>query len=140
MPSIDLHGNPPMVAGGTIKPSRFVKLTANQTLSQCVANDIPFGISADGVRAAPNFITAYAGATDPKDHAIAGEPVEYFGLGQYCLLECGTAWVAGAKLASDVDGKGVTASASNPVGARALTAASAAELALVRVADGQPNT
>lgn len=141
MATIDLHGNPPMKAGGNISPCRFVKLSANQTLVQCSGNsDVPFGISADGQRTPPGFVNALSGVSETPYHAISGDPVEYFGLGQYGLLECGTAWSAGAKLMSDASGKGLTATSTNPVGARALTDASAGELALVRVSDGQPNT
>lgn len=135
---IGLHGNPPMKAGGNIAPARFIKLSDPQTVVQCSANsDRAFGVSADGTRTPPGFVAALGGSIT-EYHAIEGDPVEYFGLGQYCLLECGTAWTAPALLMSDENGAGITATSTNPVNATGLTDAAAGELRLVRVEGGWP--
>jgi len=63
-------------------------------------------------------------------------PFEYFGVAQYALLTCGTAWTRAALLTSDASGFGKTASTGNPVNAQALTSASAGERRIVQVKDG----
>lgn len=144
MATTNLHGNPPMVPGGEIGVSRFVRLstTAGQTLLQAGNNERAFGISGEGERITPGLITALGGTESSTPHAVAGTfvggNVLYYGTGQYCLLECGTGWTPGALLTSDANGRGKPAATTNPVNAVALTAASATgnQRRLVRVADG----
>jgi hypothetical protein len=136
---ISVHGNPPMVAGGNILPSRFIKITGNQTVTQCSANtDAPFGIAADGVDQPPNFAADLSGQSVTENAARTGFPVEYFSLGQYMLLRCGVQWTAGQLLMSHTDGSGAPRTSTNPVGARALTNASVGEFRIVQVLDGRP--
>ena len=125
-----------MMANGTIVRCRFIKLdpTANHKVIQCAAtNDFIFGISGDEARTAP---TPDVGI-DPYQVAQAGESVDVHPNTAECSLEIGTGGVsAGDRITSDSAGKGVK----NPrtghpprIGAIALTAASAGELALVQV-------
>jgi len=125
-----------MMANGTIVFSRFVKLdpTANHKVIQCAAvNDFIFGIAGDEARTAP---TPDVGIT-PYQAAQVGEPVDVHPNTGECLLAIGTGGCkAGDRLTSDSTGQGVT----NPrtghpphIGAIALTAANASELALVQV-------
>lgn len=138
---VGFHGNPAMQAGGNISPCRFVKIGGRRALTQCsAAADVAFGISGEGVRLPPNFLDALSGQSVTNYVAIEGEEFEYFGMGQYALLECGTAWTYGAKLSPDSDGKGAPANGTNPVAAIALDNASAGEFSLVRIVSGQPNS
>lgn len=125
-----------MMANGTIVRCRFVKMdpTANHKVIQCAAvNDFIIGIAGDEARTAP---TPDVGI-DPYQIAQSGEPVDVHTNTSECTLEIGTGGVlAGDRITSDANGKGVK----NPktghpprIGAIALTAASAGELALVQV-------
>jgi hypothetical protein len=129
-----------MKAGGDIAPSIFVKqsTSVDQTLVACGNTERAFGVSGEGQFTTPGLLAALGGSEATPLHASTTSPeIVYWGLGQYCLLKCGTAWSAGALLTSDADGKGKTASTGNPVNARALTAATTTGGArLVRVADG----
>lgn len=139
MATVNLHGNPPMTAAGNISPCRFIRITGEQQVQQCSSNaHVPFGISSDGARIPPNFVESLGGSIT-NFNAIAGEAVEYFGLGQYCLLQCGVAWTAGAFLMSHTDGTGAPATSTNPVGARALTGANVGERRIVQVLAGHAN-
>jgi hypothetical protein len=129
-----------MKAGGDIAPSIFVKqsTSSDQTLVACGNTERAFGISGEGQFTTPGAIAALGGTESTPLHASTTAPqVFYWGLGQYALLKCGTAWSAGALLTSDASGYGKTASTGNPVNARALTAATTTGGArLVRVSDG----
>lgn len=125
-----------MMANGTIIRCRFIKLdpTVNHQVIQCAAvNDFIFGVSGDEARTAP---TPDVGIT-PYQVAQAGEIVDVHPNTAECTLEIGTGGCkSGDRLTSDVNGAGVT----NPrtghpphIGAIALTAANASELALVQV-------
>lgn len=95
---------PLLMAKGTIRPCRFVKLDASNPHGalECDANDIPIGISYDGTNKPPIeglVTTAYA--------AEAGQSLPLYGDGDICLLEAGDNVVTGNRLKSDNDGKGV---------------------------------
>lgn len=96
----------PLVSAGNIAPHRFVKQStaADNKCAQCGANDIPVGISQRGTRNAP--LTGW----DDGYAAIAGESLQIYGLKETCMLELGGTVTRGARLKSDADGKGVTAS------------------------------
>lgn len=125
-----------MMANGTIIRCRFVKMdpTVNhKVIPITVTGDVMIGVSGDEARTAP---TPDVGIT-PYQVAQAGEPVDVHPDTAECLLEIGAGGCsAGDRLTSDNAGKGVT----NPktghpphIGAIALTAANAGELALVQV-------
>lgn len=121
-------------AGGTIRPSRFVKLntSADFTVDEADANERIIGISQTGTRDAPGVTGA------GTDAASAEEEVMVFHPGQVAPLEAGSGgWSAGDMLKSDADGKGVivatTGQARQWVGAIAEEAAAEGEIASVRI-------
>lgn len=95
------------VAGGDIRPSRFVKLddTADGVVLECNAGDQIYGISQPGTRNTP------LDGLDDGNAAIAGENLNIYGPPEKeVMLEIGTGGcVPGDRLASDADGKGVVA-------------------------------
>jgi len=120
------------VAGGDIYPCRFVKqaTTAPFTVVQAGAADPVVGIAQEGTTVVPidgftNASSVFAGT--------AGLPIHVFGEHCECLLEVAEAVSPGDFLTPDANGKGVKATSGDPVGARALEAASAAGLK-IRVA------
>jgi hypothetical protein len=91
-------------AGGTIRPSRIVKLntSADFTVDEADANERAIGIAQTGLRDAPGLNGA------GTDAAAAGEEVMVFHPGQVAPLEIGSGGCsAGDLLKSDADGKGV---------------------------------
>ncbi len=120
--------SPRLVAGGDIKPSRFVMISTDNTGIQATgAADDVIGISMEGTNKAPK--------SDDLSEPLAATTGQYFKLygdGDECLITAGAAITAGARLTSDADGRGVTATAANASGAIALEAAAAAD-ELVRV-------
>lgn len=125
-----------MMANGTIVFARFVKLdpTANHKVIQCaLVNDIIFGIAGDEARTTP---TPDVGIT-PYQVAQVGEFLDVHPNTAECILAIGAGGCkAGDRLTSDATGQGVTnpkTGAPPHIGAIALTAASANELALVQV-------
>ena len=122
-------------AGGTIRVSRFVKITGNSTVSEAEAANRVVGISQAGGRTPPIPDVT----TDPVEAAQSGEQLQVFQLGEECLLRIGDGGCsAGDALKADADGDGVTCASggNNWYGAIALEAASAGELALVQVVIG----
>jgi hypothetical protein len=122
--------NPQMTAGGDIYPCRLVKLStsADFKVLQATAGDRPIGISQEGTRYAPGT------PADTGIAAAAGDTPRVFGLGEICLLELGTGGaVRNDLLKSDANGKGVTASAGDEVGAIALESGAAGEKIKVQV-------
>lgn len=123
----------PAVAGGTIRPSRFVKMStaADFTLLEADANEFVVGIAHEAPRDAP-----LDGASANLAESTAPDPVPYYGEGRVCLLTIGSGGITrGAYLKSDADGNGVALAASTKqnVGAIALESASEGELARVLV-------
>src|SRR6185369_8897067 len=114
----------PALAGGTIRPARFVKpsTAADNTLLEADANEMAVGISVEAPRDAP-----LTGAS--TDLAASGDPIPYYPEGCVALLTIGTGGVTrGAQIKSDADGNGVLALTTGTtmqwVGASALESAS----------------
>lgn len=86
----------PMIAGGTIGPSRFVKLstTADNTVLVAGSNDPIFGISQKGTRTAP-----YPGLQD-NNAALTGEDIMIYQVGETAVIELGGTVAAGDYLES----------------------------------------
>ena len=123
----------PIVAGGDIRPARFVKLStsADFTVLEADANEVTIGIATNATQDAP--IPSADG-----DAAEAGDQVHVNPIGSVCLLEIGSGGVTrGANVKSDGDGKGVlaatTGATAQNVGAIALESASENEFAKVLV-------
>src|SRR5688572_18879068 len=97
--------NPPFVAGGDIRPCRFVKVStaADNTVLEADANELPFGVSTNATQDAPI-------PNADGDAAEAGDQVHISPPGRVCDLEIGSGGVTrGAWIKSDADGKGVLA-------------------------------
>ena len=121
------------VAGGNVRPKRFVKLTGvDNTFAECGAGDQVAGISGCGTRNPP-----YA-SLDDGFIAIAGETFPVFGPTEVVPLVAGAAINAGERLKSDSAGRGTPVTANNDqYGAVALQDASGAGVEiLVRVECG----
>ena len=115
------------VAGGTIRPSRFVfpDSTTDHRVVEGTANAEVDGVSQSGTNRVPLsdiVSTSYA--------AIVGEQVKVYGLGSFCLIEAGDAIANGEYLKSDSVGRAVkiatTGTTIQNFGAKALATASAA--------------
>lgn len=122
-----------MVAGGTIRRSRFCKVStaADSTLLEADAGEVTIGISHESAQDAP-----IPGAG--TDAAAAGEAVRLYVHGDVALLEIGSGDITrGAFCKSDADGKGVASTADDEwYGAIALESASEGELARVFIMSG----
>lgn len=124
---------PSLACGGNVLPVSFVKVStaANATMLQCGANELPIGISPDGVQDPLGLAGAsatYIGTTTL--------PCEIHAEGDVCLLRAGTGgWTRGDELVSDSSGYGVTAGNQYPnnVGAIALSSVAVNEYGLVQV-------
>jgi len=89
------------VAGGTIHPCRFVKLTgANQIGQATGATDVPIGVSYEGTRSFPS-----QESTPPA--ATTNDPLAVYSVGEQCLVEAGGTITVGDLLESDSSGKAV---------------------------------
>ena len=88
-------------ANGDIFPSRFVKLDpADGKVVQCLAGDLPFGISQEGTRRSPYV--------DPSGKAAAaGEPVLVYTLGERALLQVNATITPQTRLKADANGMGI---------------------------------
>lgn len=107
--------NPSFFASGNIYPSRFVEVAnAFRVRMPLAANAKVFGISQAGVRLAPGT------SLDDGYAAINDEGVTVWGPGSVCWLDIAGTVAAGANIANDSDGKGVTATSGQNVGAQAL--------------------
>lgn len=127
---------PLMRVGGTVRTSRFVKLstTENRTLLEADAGEFVIGISSEATQDAP-----VDGAS--TNAGESGDMMEWHGIAETCLLKTGSGGLtAGDLVKSDADGQGVTASAGDKYGAIALSDASAGELADVMVLIGELET
>ena len=95
---------PRLVAGGTIYPCRFVKMSgvADDRGLQATANDVLIGVSYDGGKFSP-----LSDLVTDNPHAQAGDSIGLYGDGEQCLLELGDTVVRGNRLKADADGKGV---------------------------------
>ena len=88
-------------ANGDIFPSRFVKLDpADGKVVQCLAGDLPFGISQEGTRRSPYV--------DPSGKAAAaGEPLAVYTLGERALLQVNGPVTPELRLTADANGMGI---------------------------------
>ncbi|MBC7076740.1 MAG: DUF2190 family protein [Synergistales bacterium] len=112
-------------AATNISPSRFVTLSAENTVSQAGDNAEIIGVAYEGTSRAPlqDLITTnYA--------AQAGESVAVYSVGELCLVEAGGSISAGNLLKSDSQGRAVPIATTGTViqnyGAVALQSATAA--------------
>lgn len=124
---------PPFIAGGDIRPCRFVKVStaADFTLLECDANEEVFGISTNATQDAPI-------PNADGDAAEAGDQIHVHQPGTVCDLEIGSGGITrGAWLKSDADGKGVAAATTGATaqfyGAKALESGSEGEFVKVLV-------
>jgi hypothetical protein len=95
----------PAVAGGTIRPSRFVKAStaADNAILEADANEMIVGACAEHTRDAP--IEDASG-----NAAVSGDSVTYYPEGNRCLITVGSGGVTrGAEVKSDADGQAVLA-------------------------------
>lgn len=108
--------NPSYVAGGDIRPCRFVTPSSTAYIVvESNADDHPCGISQEGFRGpnTPDITQTLA--------AVSGDQLEVHGEGDICLLELAETVTAGTILKPNADGEGVAATANgDPMGARAL--------------------
>lgn len=116
-------GNPSFVAGGDIRPCRFVTQDPSNDYKvlESNANDRPIGISQEGYRA-PNLPDQTAQTLAAQD----GDQVTIYGEGEICLLEINDTIVAGNLLKPDANGLGVLAETDgDATGAEALESGAA---------------
>ena len=128
------------VAGGTIRPSRFVKIdtSADYRVIEATANDALIGISQVGTNRAP-----LSDVVSTSNAAVVNEQLKVYGFADFALLEAGAAIANGEFLKSDSVGRGIpsllTGTVSQNVGAIALETASAAgEMIRVQVVINTP--
>ena len=128
-----LNNSSPWTAGGTIRPSRFIKAdsSAPKTALEADANERIIGVSQLGTRDAPG--TNGAGT----DAASSGEEFQAFGLGDVCLIELGGTVTASAQVKSDAEGCAVAAATTGTtlqwVGGVALQGGVAGEKVLIQI-------
>lgn len=91
---------PSFQASADIATRRFVKISGNFTVNQCVAGEVAIGSSSDGSAEAP-----IPGATSLA--ARTGELVRVFGLGETAPIEVGSAVTAGQFVKPDANGRAV---------------------------------
>lgn len=90
-------------AGGTIRPSRFIKAgAADHTVLEADAGELAIGVSMDGSQDAPAF-------ANNSNAAESGEYFRHYSHGDECLVEAGGTVTRFTLCASDADGKAVTA-------------------------------
>lgn len=121
----------PAVAGGTIRPSRFVKVStaADNAILEADANEQVCGACAEHTRDAP--IEDASG-----NAAVSGDAVTYYPEGNRALVLVGSGGVTrGAEVKSDADGQAVLAATSGAtkqwVAGIAEQSASEGELAFI---------
>jgi hypothetical protein len=116
------------VAGGTIRPSRFVigdSSNDNRVLESGANGEQLVGVSQPGSNTVP-----LSDLVSTTNAATVGQPVKVYGLGDFCLIEAGAAVTRFSLLKSDSVGRGVDIATSGTTqqfyGALALEDASAA--------------
>ncbi len=127
-------GSHSKVASGNISPSRFLILTtsADGKVTQAGAGEKVYGISGPWTRNTP-----YSSLEDGY-HAIAGENVLVYGIGEKCMLELGGTVSPGDRLKSDSNGKAVATTTNlDEFGAVAMMAGTSGKLIEVEVVLGQ---
>ncbi len=121
------------VAGGDIRPARFVKQStaADYTVLEADANERVIGVATNATQDAPI-------PSGDGDAAEAGDSVAVNPIGSYSLIEVGSGGITrGALVKSDTDGKAVLAATTGPtlqwIGGQAVETASAGEFAKILV-------
>ena len=122
---MSVHGNVPSVkAGGTIRVSRFIKMstTENATVLEGTAGALCIGISGESAREAPQ-------SGSNVNAALDGDVFDWTGFGSETLLTAdATGWTVGDLLKSDAAGLGdVAATADDIACAIALETTAASE-------------
>jgi len=118
-------------AGGNILPSRIIKLSDAFEVQQAAASGADLlGVTSEATKDAPGLTGA------STNHAEDGDPVQYFGPGEVCLVEAGEALTAPALCTADSVGRAVAASTGEYAVVRVIEDASAAgELVRCLVSD-----
>lgn len=120
------------LAGGTIRPSRFVKHdpSNDDRVVECGMNQMSCGISQEGTENAP-----ISGAS--ANAATSGNPIKVYGPGDTrVLLLLGANVTRGQPIRSHVDATGIplaTSGEAQKIGAWALESRSSGELCRVRI-------
>lgn len=118
-----------LVASGSVYPSRFVKYgTTDYEVVQCVATQLPVGISQEGAKLPPTDENYSAGLA-----FSAGDLIGIYGVGRVCLLELGSTVTVGDALGPDADGKGITVGGTTGVDFGAFAKASGVAGDLIQV-------
>lgn len=128
MPS---YGQPEQwVAGGTIGPSRFVKIStaADHTLLQSGAADPSYGISQVGMLNTPGLL-----GSDLTIAANATDQIQVYPFGCIAPILCAGTVTAGAFVKSDANGEAVAASSGNVASGIMVEAGSAGIMSLCKV-------
>lgn len=119
------------VATGTIRVSRFVKLSGNFSVAECDANESIYGVSQEFSRVVP----IPSETADPPQAAQSGEALNvHHTPGEIVLIRVGSGGVTyGSDVESDADGQAViaatTAGTVRNLGGKALETASEGEYA-----------
>ena len=108
-------GLPSFTASGTIARQKFVKISGNYQVAQCVAGEVAFGVSGLGTRDTP----IPNGSTNA---ALVGDGLRVFGLGETCPISAGSAITAGQFVKPDVNGDAVPCVATDKYSGQALEA------------------
>ncbi len=118
------------VAGGTIAPSRFVKVStsADHTILQCVANDVAYGISQVGTKSPPGV----SGSNDAIA-ATANDNVQVYTFGDVAQILCAATLTSGVIVKPDANGEAVAASANDAASGLLIEAGANGTLALCKV-------
>lgn len=119
---------PAWLAGGNIRPSRFLKCNGTELVAVEADGSNPIiGVSQEGVHGAPGtaFDDGYAATTTYKEFRVYG-PTEQ------CLVVSGAAFASGLFLESDANGAAVQYSGSAYIGGYSIEAATASNQ-LVRI-------
>ena len=110
-------------AGGDIAPSRFIKVSAANTATQCSAGtDYSIGVSFESVEDSLGQI----GSAVYHRTSTSKPGVGFYPAGRKCLVEAGNSFSAGAALMPDSVGRAITATSTNLGCAIALESATAA--------------
>jgi hypothetical protein len=108
-------GAPSFSASANIGTRKFVKISGDYLVAQCVANDVAFGVSQTGAKDTP---VPGAGTLA----AAAGDPVRVFGQGECAPMAAGAALTAGQFVKPDANGDPIPAVATDKYSGQVLHA------------------
>ena len=114
--------NRTFAAGGNVSPSVFVKITNDDTVSQCTTGDDVIGVS-----------QAFTKLFNDPLAAETGNPVGVYGESQECFIPYGGSITAGQRLGPTTGGLAIAVSSSVNSGAIALESGASGELHRVRI-------